>query len=123
VERLEPDAMFGSFSDFSAWWRERVIRRIHGARVVLPAIWGVPAHVYMGFVYPIPVLVGGYYVMQWAIGKSHENIGERGEKLRGRSDLQNWDSATRSQNAALQSLLTEHHQRRTKDDEGTQQRR
>jgi len=35
----------------------------------------------MGFVYfSIPV-VGGYAVMQWAIGRSHDSIGERGEKL------------------------------------------
>lgn len=36
----------------------------------------------MGCVYfSIPV-VGGYAVMQWAISKSHESIGERGELLR-----------------------------------------
>lgn len=36
----------------------------------------------MGFIYfSIPV-VGGYNVMMWAISKSHESIGERGEKLK-----------------------------------------
>ena len=34
------------------------------------------------FVYPVPVMIGGWFVMQWTISKSHENIGERGEKLR-----------------------------------------
>ncbi len=31
--------------------------------------------------FSIPV-VGGYSVMQWAISKSHESIGEKGEKLK-----------------------------------------
>ena len=36
----------------------------------------------MGCVYfSIPV-VGGWYVMQWAIGRAHNSIGERGEKLK-----------------------------------------
>eukprot|EP00586_Coscinodiscus_wailesii_P018404 CAMPEP_0172496976 /NCGR_PEP_ID=MMETSP1066-20121228/94725_1 /TAXON_ID=671091 /ORGANISM="Coscinodiscus wailesii, Strain CCMP2513" /LENGTH=108 /DNA_ID=CAMNT_0013269543 /DNA_START=141 /DNA_END=467 /DNA_ORIENTATION=- len=33
------------------------------------------------FYFSIP-LIGGYHVMQWAISKSHESIGERGEKLK-----------------------------------------
>ena len=32
------------------------------------------------FYFTIPV-VGGWYVMQWAISESHDEIGERGEKL------------------------------------------
>jgi len=32
------------------------------------------------FYFTIPV-VGGWYVMQWAISKSHDEIGLRGEKL------------------------------------------
>ena len=37
---------------------------------------------FMGCVYfSIPV-VGGWYVMQWAIGKAHDSIGEKGEKLK-----------------------------------------
>jgi hypothetical protein len=39
------------------------------------------------FYFSIP-LVGGHYVMQWAISKSHESIGERGEKLEIK-DIQN----------------------------------
>ena len=36
----------------------------------------------MGCIYfSIPV-VGGWHVMQWAIGKSHDSIGPKGEKLR-----------------------------------------
>ena len=33
------------------------------------------------FYFTVPV-VGGWYVMQWAISKSVDEIGERGEKLR-----------------------------------------
>lgn len=36
----------------------------------------------MGVVYFTVPVVGGYAVMQWAIGRSHESIGEKGEKLR-----------------------------------------
>jgi len=32
------------------------------------------------FYFSVPV-VGGWYVTQWAVGKSHEYIGEHGEKL------------------------------------------
>jgi hypothetical protein len=35
----------------------------------------------MSVVYFTVPIVGGYNVMQWAISKSHESIGERGEKL------------------------------------------
>ena len=41
--------------------------------------WG---RVIMGcFYFSIPV-VGGWNVMQWAIGRAHDSIGEKGEKLR-----------------------------------------
>ena len=55
---------------------ERLKHRIHhGWRYPLPP-WG---RAVMGCVYfSIPV-VSGWYVMQWAISKAHENIGERGE--------------------------------------------
>ena len=58
---------------------EKLKRRVHTAwRYPLPP-WG---RAIMGGVYfSIPV-VGGYAVMQWAIEKSWESIGERGEKLR-----------------------------------------
>ena len=70
-----------NFSVFD-WWRENVIKPIHGTRIKLPDVLGVPAATYMQFVYPVPVVVGGYYVMQWAIGRSHASIGPRGERLR-----------------------------------------
>lgn len=35
----------------------------------------------MGLIYMTIPIVGGYYVMQWAIAKSHASIGERGERL------------------------------------------
>mmetsp|Transcript_6391 Transcript_6391/g.9739 ORF Transcript_6391/g.9739 Transcript_6391/m.9739 type:complete len:152 (+) Transcript_6391:152-607(+) len=51
---------------------------VHTAfRYPLPT-WGRHA---MGFVYFTIPIIGGYNVMQWAISKSHESIGERGEKL------------------------------------------
>jgi len=56
------------------------------------------------FVYPWPVIIGGYYVMQWAIGRSHDSIGARGERLReapGFAPAANVDD----QRAALQRLL------------------
>lgn len=41
--------------------------------------WG---RVMMGCIYfSIPV-VGGWSVMQWAIGRAHDSIGEKGEKLK-----------------------------------------
>ena len=54
---------------------ERLKKYVHTAwRVPLPR-WG---QMVMGmFYFTIPV-VGGYHVMQWAISKSHESIGERG---------------------------------------------
>ena len=51
-----------NFSVFD-WWRENVIKPIHGTRIKLPDLLGVPAATYMQFVYPVPVVVGGYYVM------------------------------------------------------------
>jgi len=58
---------------------DRVKKYVHTAwRVPLPR-WG---QYMMGCVYfSIPV-IGGYQVMQWAISKSHESIGPRGEKLK-----------------------------------------
>mmetsp|Transcript_3827 Transcript_3827/g.5753 ORF Transcript_3827/g.5753 Transcript_3827/m.5753 type:complete len:102 (-) Transcript_3827:192-497(-) len=35
----------------------------------------------MGCLYFSIPIVGGWHVMQWAIGKSHESIGPKGEKL------------------------------------------
>lgn len=72
---------------FATWWRRTVIEPIHKTRIYLPPVRGIPAATYMQFVYPVPVVVGGWYVMQWAISRSHENIGQNGEKLRDRRDL------------------------------------
>jgi hypothetical protein len=58
---------------------ERLKHTVHeGMRVPLPK-WGRFA---MGCFYFCIPLVGGHYVMQWAISKSHESIGEQGEKLK-----------------------------------------
>ncbi|CAB9518005.1 expressed unknown protein [Seminavis robusta] len=58
---------------------ERLKNYVHnGFRYPLPP-WG---RAVMGFVYFTLPVIGGYHVMQWAISKSHEEIGERGEKLR-----------------------------------------
>jgi hypothetical protein len=57
---------------------ERLKTRVHTAwRYPLPK-WG---QVIMAGVYFTIPIVGGYHVMQWAIRKSHENIGEHGELL------------------------------------------
>ena len=57
---------------------DRLKKSIHeGFRYPLPK-WGQKA---MGFVYFTIPVVGGWYVMQWAISKSHASIGEYGEKL------------------------------------------
>lgn len=57
---------------------ERLKKYVHTAwRVPLPK-WGQFA---MGcFYFSVPV-VGGWHVMQWAIGKSHKSIGPKGELL------------------------------------------
>ena len=89
---------------FFDWWRENVIKPIHGTKILLPDIAGIPAHQYMQFVYPWPVIVGGYYIMQWAIGRSHDSIGEAGEKLRDRDGFKQHDTVE-SQRAALQKIL------------------
>mmetsp|Transcript_31272 Transcript_31272/g.67039 ORF Transcript_31272/g.67039 Transcript_31272/m.67039 type:complete len:148 (+) Transcript_31272:42-485(+) len=57
---------------------EKLKHTVHTAwRYPLPK-WGQYA---MGCVYFTIPVVGGWYVMQWAISKSVEEIGERGEKL------------------------------------------
>mmetsp|Transcript_5885 Transcript_5885/g.17178 ORF Transcript_5885/g.17178 Transcript_5885/m.17178 type:complete len:99 (+) Transcript_5885:141-437(+) len=87
------------------WWRDNVIKPIHGARFPLPRILGVHASTYMQFVYPVVVFSGGMWVMSWAISQSEVNIGKNGEKLRSRGDLQGSTSATAGQNQALQRIL------------------
>lgn len=58
---------------------ERLKNYVHtGFRYPLPK-WGRWT---MGFIYfSIPV-VSGWFITDWAVKKSHENIGERGEKLK-----------------------------------------
>ena len=101
------------FSVFD-WWRENVIKPIHGTRIKLPDVLGVPAATYMQFVYPVPVVVGGYYVMQWAIGRSHASIGPRGERLRERPGCRP-DAGADEQRAQLQRILDEARRRKAGD--------
>eukprot|EP00977_Amphora_coffeiformis_P009748 scaffold2246_cov162-Amphora_coffeaeformis.AAC.7 len=57
---------------------ERLKQAVHqGMRVPLPR-WGQRV---MAFVYFCTPIIGGYYVMQWAISKSHASIGPNGEYL------------------------------------------
>mmetsp|Transcript_24076 Transcript_24076/g.75795 ORF Transcript_24076/g.75795 Transcript_24076/m.75795 type:complete len:117 (-) Transcript_24076:330-680(-) len=57
---------------------EELKYRIHNYRLPLsPA-----GQRFMGFVYFCIPVVGGYYLMQWALEKSEENIGKNGAKLR-----------------------------------------
>jgi len=57
---------------------ERLKKTVHeGFRYPLPK-WG---RIVMGGVYMTLPIIGGYYVMQWAISKSHDSIGQYGERL------------------------------------------
>mmetsp|Transcript_37495 Transcript_37495/g.90443 ORF Transcript_37495/g.90443 Transcript_37495/m.90443 type:complete len:144 (-) Transcript_37495:121-552(-) len=57
---------------------EKIKHTVHNTwRYPLPK-WGRYA---MGCIYFTVPVVGGWYVMQWAISKSVDEIGERGEKL------------------------------------------
>ncbi|KAL3767869.1 hypothetical protein ACHAWO_013688 [Cyclotella atomus] len=69
---------------------EKLKTTVHTAwRYPLPK-WGQYA---MGCFYASIPLVGGWYIMQWAISKSVEEIGERGEKLR-HKELQGYGNKT-----------------------------
>ena len=58
---------------------EKIKHTVHTAwRVPLPKY----GQIIMGCVYFTIPVVGGWYVMQWAISKSVDSIGPRGEKLR-----------------------------------------
>ena len=75
---------------------ERLKERIHGFRIPLsPA-----GQRFMGFVYMCIPIVGGFYMMQAAIGESHKNLGIRGEKLSVKKSKE-----TDEQNRALQEIL------------------
>lgn len=75
---------------------EKVKHTVHTAwRYPLPR-WG---RFVMGCIYFSFPVVGGYAVMQWAISKSWESIGERGEKLQrkrveGRGDVATLEDGT-----------------------------
>ena len=88
-----------------AWWRENVIKPIHAAKIPLPRILGVPASSYMQFVYPVPVFVIGYMSYTFAVEQSLKNIGENGEKLRNRRDLNTRMNGLSKQNEALEAVL------------------
>jgi hypothetical protein len=79
---------------------ERLKNYVHeGFRVPLPK-WG---RFLMGcFYFSIP-LVGGHYVMQWAISKSHESIGEQGEKLQVK-DLQGFGNKRLDEDGTLKQV-------------------
>ena len=85
------------------WWRENVIKPIHATRIPLPKLFGVHPATYMQFVYPLPVWIGGYFVMSWAIAQSEKNIGKNGEKLKHRQELGH--SNTKGQNLGLQAVI------------------
>mmetsp|Transcript_25898 Transcript_25898/g.38366 ORF Transcript_25898/g.38366 Transcript_25898/m.38366 type:complete len:144 (+) Transcript_25898:175-606(+) len=71
------DRIFDAARNFSER-HERVKKYVHTAwRMPLPK-WGQFA---MGCVYFSVPVVGGWQVMQWAIGKAHKSIGPKGEYL------------------------------------------
>lgn len=72
----------------SGWLQEglRTFHRRHErVKTAVHTAWRYPlppaGRAMMGFVYFTIPVIGGWYVMQWAISKSHESIGERGERL------------------------------------------
>lgn len=71
----------------------------HGWRYPLPP-WG---QAMMGFVYFCVPLIGGWNVMQWAISKSHESIGVRGEKLE-KKRIEGIGDKRRLENGEFQSV-------------------
>lgn len=77
VTKIIQRMIFTSLKDFHQR-HERLKKAVHeGFRYPLPK-WG---RITMGFVYMTIPIIGGYFVMQWAISKSHESIGEYGERL------------------------------------------
>ena len=78
MSQQQPNWFVAGVRDFQVR-HNRLKKAVHeGWRYPLPR-WGQAA---MGFVYFCIPVVGGYFVMQWAISKSHESIGERGELLK-----------------------------------------
>ncbi|KAJ1458978.1 hypothetical protein M885DRAFT_613880 [Pelagophyceae sp. CCMP2097] len=105
-----------------AWWNEKVIKPIHNYRLHLPPIYGVHPMTYMQFVYPVGVLFGGYWVMQWAISYAPKDAdvaaaaesakAERKEVAKGDAWFKHDNGDIEKQKAALQAILEDARQRR-----------
>merc|ERR1712046_87123 len=82
------------------WWGANVIAPIHKGRIPLSGPSFYAACVF----YAMIPLVGGYYVMQWSMKRSEENIGVGGQKLH---KTQNTDREVllRKQTSALAEVL------------------
>mmetsp|Transcript_11100 Transcript_11100/g.16300 ORF Transcript_11100/g.16300 Transcript_11100/m.16300 type:complete len:139 (+) Transcript_11100:253-669(+) len=79
---------------------ERLKHAVHnGWRYPLPR-WG---QAMMGFVYFCVPIIGGWNIMQWAISKSHESIGEQGEKLETKQ-IEGIGDKRRLENGELQNV-------------------
>jgi len=73
--------------------------RIHAFRIPLP-----PAgQKFMGLVYFTIPVIGGYNIMQWAIGQSEANLGVQGEKLDTSSEA---DRHRQQSKRVLQGILS-----------------
>lgn len=79
---------------------ERLKKRIHNFRIPLSKNG---QRVMFVVYFSIPIVVG-YQVMQWAIGKSEENLGLQGEVLRSKQKTQ-YEKYTEYQNQQLQAVL------------------
>ena len=79
---------------------ERLKKRIHNFRIPLSKNG---QRVMFVVYFSIPIIVG-YNVMQWAIGKSAENIGAQGELLKSRQNNE-YSKYTDYQNKQLQQIL------------------
>ena len=72
--------VFKAFTDLLAK-HEELKRRIHSFRLPIHNTYAFRA--VQLFYFSIPI-VGGIYIMDWAMRQSEENIGKHGEKLRKR---------------------------------------
>ena len=79
---------------------ERLKKKIHNFRIPLSK----NGQRVMFFVYFSIPIITGYHVMQWAIGKSEENLGAQGEILKSRKSSQYYKH-TEFQNLQLQAIL------------------
>ena len=81
---------------------ERLKKRIHNFRIPLSKNG---QRVMFVVYFSIPIVVG-YNIMQWAIGKSQQNLGSQGELLRSRQQNQ-YTKHTEYQNQQLQAILNQ----------------